>query len=159
MPIRRATPEDIPAIIALQRRIHAEHVAYDARRWTIRDAPPDVVYDEWLRELLADHEVSGLVLVAASDAGAVVGYLLSEVTPEASREWSPACIYVHDVYVALEARRQGFARSLMAECIEWARRTRPDWPVRLLTAGPNESGRAFFASMGFRVCAVEMMSS
>lgn len=156
MSIRRATLDDIPAIIALQRRIHGEHVAYDPRRWTIHDAPPDVVYEAWLRELLADHEVKGLVLVATNDAGEVVGYLLSEVKAEASREWSPACVYVQDIYVAPEARRQGFARLLMSECMTWAKRTRPDLPIRLLTAGPNESGRAFFASLGFRVCAVEM---
>ncbi len=158
MPIRRATLEDVPAIVALQQRIHGEHVAYDPRRWTIRDAPPDVVYEAWLQELLADHEVKGLVLVATNDAGAVVGYLLSEVKPEASREWSAACVYVQDIYVAPEARRCGHARALMTECMSWAKRSRPDLPVRLLTAGPNESGRAFFLTLGFQVCAVEMIN-
>lgn len=156
MPVRRATLDDVRAIIALQQRIYAEHVAYDPRRWAIRDAAPDVVYAEWLRELLTDHGSKGLVLVATTD-DAVVGYLLSEIKPESSREWSPACVYVQDVYVVPEARRSGHARALMHECLTWAKQTRPDLSVRLLTAGPNESGRAFFASMGFLACAIEMI--
>jgi GNAT superfamily N-acetyltransferase len=156
MPVRHAILDDIPAIIALQQRIYREHVAWNPRRWTIREAPPDVVYEQWLRELLTDGDPRGAVFVATHDAQ-VVGYLLAEVKAEASREWSSACVYAQDIYVHEDARRQGHARALMNELTAWTKQTRPDLPVRLLTAGPNESGRAFFASMGFVVCAVEMI--
>ena len=45
----------------------------------------------------------------------------------------------------------------MQSLFDWAIQTPPDLPLRLLTAVQNESARAFFSSLGFRSCAVEMI--
>lgn len=150
--IRAALPQDVPAIVALHRVFHADHIATDAARWSTLTPPADV-YPAWVATLTDD---AGVVLIAES-AGEVVAYLIAEVEAESTRHWSPASVYFHDLYVAPKARRGGIARRLIAELIAWRDRTHPSLPLRLTTAASNESARRFFAALGFRPAAVEML--
>jgi GNAT superfamily N-acetyltransferase len=150
--IRAATPQDVDAIVALHRAFHAMHVTMDPHRWTTATPPADV-YPTWIASLTGD---AGLALVATA-GGRVVGYLIAEYEPESTRHWSPACVYFHDLFVAPTNRRSGVARQLIEALLAWRAKTHPTLPIRLTTAANNEPARRFFASLGFRAAAVEMI--
>ena len=152
--IRRAVAGDRDAIVGMLRGIHAQHLAWDAARWTTSTAP-HTSYAGWLAEL-ADRPADGGAWVAEVD-GAVAGYALAEVEAESIRHWSPRAMYVHDLFVTPQHRRLGLARQLMNEVLAWSAQTYPSLQVRLITAAANEPARAFFAGFGFRACAVEMI--
>jgi GNAT superfamily N-acetyltransferase len=152
--VRAAGPQDIDAIVALHRDFHAMHVTLDSLRWRTAATPADV-YPRWLAELIADERL-GVVLVAES-AGEVVGYLIAEVEAESTRHWSPASVYLHDVFVVPASRGHGSARRMVDAMIAWRDRTHAALPLRLTTAASNEPARRFFESLGFRAAAVEMM--
>lgn len=152
--IRSGRPSDVEAIVAMQRAIHAEHVAWDPARWTTQTAPASV-YPDWLGHLLSGTP-DGTVIVA-DVGGTVVGYLLAEVEPESTKHWSPAALYLHDVFVHAAHRRGGVARKLMSALFAWRERAHPELQVRLITAASNDDARAFFSRLGFRACAVELI--
>lgn len=154
MSVRLATPNDIDAIVGLQRLIHAEHLAADPLRWRTATVP-GAVYAAWLNELILE-PARGTVLVADRD-GACVGYLVAELEAELTRHWSPACVYLHDLFVLPPHRRAGIARGLMGGLILWRENHHPSLPIRLLTAAHNEPARRFFARYAFRPAAVEMI--
>ena len=152
--IRPAYASDTGAIVTMLREIHAQHLAWDAARWTTGE-PPHVSYGQWIGELIADPG-SGGVWVAEVD-GVIAGYALAEAEAESIRHWVPRAMYVHDLFVAPAHRRSGLARALVNEVLAWSARTHPGLQVRLITAAANEPARAFFATFGFRACAVELI--
>lgn len=154
MEIRPATLADIDPILAMQRQIHAEHLAWDAARWKTA-LPIEPAYSEWLRHLVSAPN-GGLVLVAETGTG-VSGYLVAEVEEESTRHWSPRSLYLHDLFVDPGQRRSGVARKLMNELLTWSQERHPWLAIRLITATRNDAARAFFARFGFRDCVVEMV--
>lgn len=152
--IRYAGPDDIGPILAMQKQIHAEHLAWDAARWGVVQ-PIEPAYRAWLGELVSASG-SGLVLVAVSGVQ-IAGYLIAEVEEESTRHWSPRAVYLHDLFVDPSSRRSGVARQLMDAFIEWTNAHQPWLAIRLITATKNDAARAFFARFGFRPCAVEMV--
>ncbi len=152
--IRPATLTDIEPIIAMQRQIHAEHLAWDAARWTIQ-TPIDQAYRDWIANLIASAN-GGLTLIA-KDSEKLVGYLIAEIEGESTKHWSPRAVYLHDLFVDASSRRAGVARLLMERLLEWSASSHPSLQVRLMTAIRNESARAFFERFGFRSCVVEML--
>jgi ribosomal protein S18 acetylase RimI-like enzyme len=154
MVIRAATASDLDGILAMQREIHAEHLALDAARWTVGH-PVENAYRTWLSFLMSD-EQAGLALVAERDSK-LRGYLLAEVEEESTRHWSPRAVYLHDLFVDPASRRSGVAGKLMTRLLEWTQTYHPWLQVRLITAVQNESARAFFERLGFRSSAVEML--
>jgi ribosomal protein S18 acetylase RimI-like enzyme len=151
---RPATTNDIDSILAMQREIHAEHLTWDAARWTV-GAPVESAYHTWLTRLLTE-EQNGLALVAERESR-LLGYLIAEVEEESTQHWSPRAVYLHDLFVDAASRRAGVARKLMEELLVWSETYHPWLQVRLITAAGNESARAFFERFGFRSCAVEMI--
>ena len=152
--VRPALTGDVGAIVVMQRLIHAEHVAGDAVRWTTA-TPPGDVYQTWLGELIVG-KTTGVALVAERD-GAIVGYAIAEVEAESTKHWSPASLYLHDVFVTEPHRGGGIARQLVAAIVAWREQHRPTLPIRLVTAAHNEIARTFFDKLGFRVAAVELI--
>lgn len=154
MTIRPATIADVQPILQMQQAIHAEHLAWDAARWTVGQ-PIASAYEVWLNRLLKD-EQNGLAVVAERE-DVLVGYLIAEVEEESTQHWSPRAVYLHDLFVHPSHRRSGVARALMANLLSWTQAYHPWLQVRLITAIRNESARAFFESIGFRSCVVEMI--
>jgi GNAT superfamily N-acetyltransferase len=152
--IRPARQSDAPAIVAMLRTIHAQHVAWDAARWTTSE-PPHTSYTAWIEDLL-ERPREGAVFVAEVD-DTIAGYTLAEVEPESVRHWSPRAVYVHDLFVAERHRRLGIARALMRSLFDWSATNHPSLQLRLMTAAPNALARDFFASLGFSSCVVEMI--
>jgi GNAT superfamily N-acetyltransferase len=84
-----------------------------------------------------------LALVAADDAGLVVGFALA-------RMWHPGIGKLSDIYVAPEARRQGAARELIRAV---AMRLRDAGDAKVLILGvqvTNQDARAAYERLGFQ---------
>lgn len=148
--IRRHTRDDIETLIALAERLAESHRALDPRRfnWTA-DLPG--AYRDWFERALTDPKRGVFV---ADQGGAPVGYAMCELLDEDTAMWSPAHTFIHDLFVAPEARRTGAARALVEAVAEWARAEgRPQ--IRAITALDNTAAADFFTGAGFRAAVVE----
>jgi GNAT superfamily N-acetyltransferase len=109
---RRATAEDLPAIVDLHRAATAElRQEKGGEMWaatTGRDGEPDLRVDD-------DDD---LLVLAGTFAGIVVGYARAErqVLPDGS-----ALAVLTDVYVEPAAREVGIGEALLDAAIAWAR--------------------------------------
>ena len=107
--VRRAEPGDARALAALGRALNvqqgdpSENFTADAVRRDGFGAAPK--FEAWLAEIDGQSVGYALVVPAAYETG-----------------YAKAGVYVQDVYVAPEARRQGAARALMAAVAADARR-------------------------------------
>lgn len=162
MPLRPATPDDVPLVLLMVRALLDEHAARDPERFATL---PDVLdrYTKWLPIRAADPR--SIFLVAEepdipSDipggeptlAGFVVASTESSIPIYATHEFG----WIHDLYVVPAARRRGIARVLVQEVI--ARFTALGvTQIRLETASFNDAARATFAAEGFRVSSIEML--
>ncbi|MEK6702485.1 MAG: GNAT family N-acetyltransferase [Planctomycetota bacterium] len=156
MPIRPATPADVPAILPMVRAICDLHAANDPQRFAVR---PDVLdrYSRWLPERAADPRSVFLVATLPSSPSPV-GFAVCTIEPEVPIFWVPECGWIHDLYIVPAARRQGLARELVGEIT--ARFTAMGVKqLRLHTATFNDNARHIFAAEGFRPCVVEMLKS
>ena len=109
--VRRASPADAPALVAL-----AEAVAREDGRWILTTESWRSVRDE-RRYLKAAQSHRDAAVYVAEEDGAVLARL------SLARDPHPASRHVADLglMVAAEARRRGIGRMLLAEAVEWAR--------------------------------------
>lgn len=152
--VRRATPEDLPALGRLGALLMRTHHDFDAKRFMSPGRNPEEGYGWFLREQLGQDDV--IVLVAArNDGGDVVGYAYAGLEPRSWRELRDACGFVHDVAVDPAARREGVATELMDAAIDWLKEQGAPRVV-LWTAARNDTARVLFSRLGFRETMVEM---
>jgi RimJ/RimL family protein N-acetyltransferase len=111
--IRRATPGDAPALVAL-----AEAVGHEEGRWILGTGPRRSVGDErrYLRTVQRHPDAAVFV---AEDDGRIVARL------SVSRDPHPASRHVADLglMVAESHRRRGIGSALLQETVSWARAT------------------------------------
>jgi ribosomal protein S18 acetylase RimI-like enzyme len=152
MPVRPATPEDVPGVLPMVRAICAMHERLDPERYAML---PDVVerYRRWLPERARDPRS---VFLVAEDAGAPVGFLIGTVEASIPIYRLAEFGFIHDVWVDPARRGAGVGRTLVDEAL--ARfRAMGITQVRLETAAANEGARRLFSSRGFRVGTVDML--
>jgi GNAT superfamily N-acetyltransferase len=122
-PIRRATIEDLQAIVASLRKF-----------WGERDASA-------LHHALFVHEFGETALVFHDDHGHPIAYLLGFVTPAGVG-------YAHVVGVHEDNRRGGLARALYEE-FESLARARGATVLKAITRPDNSASEAFHRALGF----------
>ncbi len=149
--IRPAEVRDLQDIGVLAGKLVRQHHDFDAPRFMLI---PNVEagYARFFQSQLADPEV---LILAAEQDGAIVGYAYARLEP---RDWNAlldACGALHDIFVADSVRRQGVARRLVEEV---RARLRAQGAPRLVlhTASKNATARAFFAALGFRETMIEL---
>lgn len=149
--IRAAEARDLPAIAALAGMLVRQHHGFDAQRFMLI---PNVEsgYARFFAGELSNPET---VILAAEDAGNIIGYAYARLEP---RDWNSlldACGALHDIYVSDGARRRGVAKGLVDAVRE---RLRDKGAPRLVlhTASKNSSARQFFAALGFRETMLEL---
>ena len=150
--VRRATPDDAPALGRLGALLLRAHHQFDPERFMAPGRNPEAGYGSFLRSQLADDDV--VVFVAVRD-GEVFGYVYAGLEPQSWKELREACGFIHDVAVDESARRGGAATALIDAATEWLR-ARGAPRVVLWTAEPNEAAQRLFARRGFRRTMVEM---
>lgn len=156
MPIRPATPDDVPAVLPMVRALCDLHQRHDPDRFKVL---PDVLdrYARWLPERARDERSVFLVAEHHAVPG-LAGFAVCTIEPEVPIFWIPECGWLHDLWVEPPARRHGVARELAREvCARF--KAKGVKQVRLHTGVFNDAARAAFAAEGFRPCVVEMLKT
>lgn len=152
--IRRATPDDVPAVLPMVAAIVAQHHAWDPDRY----APlPDVLdrYERWLPARARDDR--GVFLVAEDPSThELVGFLIATIDPNIPIYTLKEYAFIQDLWVTPTHRRRGIARRLVEHALTHLR-ARNITQVRLETAAPNDPARRLFESLGFRPTTIDML--
>lgn len=155
MPIRPATPDDVPALLPMVAAICAMHQELDPERYPML---PDVVarYERWLPLRAADPRSVLLVALEHAAANPPVGFLVGTVEPNIPIYRLAEFGYIHDLWVEPRHRRAGHARALVDAAIDRFRAIGVT-QLRLETAAMNDAPRRLFASRGFRIGTIDML--
>lgn len=150
--IRRATPEDGPALGKMGAALAEQHHDFDRQRFML---PPDLEsgYRSWLvREA---ENAKAIVLVAEAEGGAIIGYAYGRLE---ERDWNAlrdACGGFHDLWVKEEARFFGAGGALARAMIEAFEKLGTPRVV-LMTAAKNGHAQDLFERLGWRKTMIEM---
>jgi len=114
----------------------------------------DSVFDEAIDPGRADVFLadSSHLLVVALDGDLVVGQCAAVITRHPDR---PSDLYLDDLAVTPSHQRQGIARRMVDEMIDWGRslNCKTAW---LLTGSDNAAARAFYEAQGAKAVPVTM---
>jgi len=150
--IRRATPDDLPALGKLGALLMRTHYDFDRGRFLDPGTNPEEGYGWFLGKQLKDDDV---VIFVAEQDGAVIGYVYAGLEPISWKELRDACGFIHDIVVAESGRRSGVATALIDAAIAWLRE-RGAPRVMLWTAEKNEGAQRLFERLGFNRTMIEM---
>ena len=153
MNVRPATPEDVPVVLPMVRRIAEFHRDLDAAKYAF-DGDPGEMYRGWLTKRATDPR--SVFLVAERSAGTLVGFLIAGVEREIPIYVIGSFGLIHDLWVDERYRHEGLARQMVTLAVErFAEIGVPQ--VRLYAAWSNGPARKLFEACGFRPSSVEML--
>lgn len=127
------------------------HVTFDARRFVV----PEEGEVRFLRFFEAELARADAVMLVAEIASTPVGYALVRLEAVSLEDLRGAGAWLHDIYVAPDARAHGVGRRLVDAAFDAARRL-GSTSLMLGVSPHNTSARALFDQMGFRATMVEM---
>ncbi len=138
--IRAARPSDRAAAVGLWTALHREHEGYDTRYVLADDAPArwGTDFRDWTQ---SRHDA---VWLAEMPLGEAVGLLTAHLYEPAPTFKPYPLVYVDDLYVSPDVRRQGVGHRLLDAARAWGR----DLGAVELRAGvlaSNPSARAFWS--------------
>jgi len=149
--IRPAVKSDQEALGRYGAALMRQHYASDPKRFILTEKP-EAGYGQFLVSQIEDPDC--LVLVA-EDSGRILGYVYASLEGTSWRDLRGPCGFVHDVYVAEEARQRGIGRDLVRAAMEWIR-SHGMRQVVLWSKTRNTSAQRLFATLGFRDTMIEM---
>jgi len=155
MEIRPATPDDVPAVVPMVRKIASMHEKLDPAKYSFRWEPGEM-YRGWLASRANDPRSVFLVADAGSPAPKVAGFLVGTVEAEIPIYKIEEMGFIHDIWVEEDYRNEGIGRQLVSVAVERFRDIGVQ-QVRCDTAWGNETARNLFRSCGFRPSVVEML--
>jgi len=139
--IRPARPSDATAVVSLWRSLLHEQAGLDPRLTIAEDAE-----ERWRNDFPYWLDDGTRKFLVAEHAGAIVGFAHAH-------RWGPPPIleaseevYIDEVYVRPDARRNGCGRALVAELRSWAESLNAN-RLRLGVMAENSTGRAFWKSL------------
>ncbi len=153
MQIRKANPDDVPAVLPMVRKLCELHRDWDPAKYPFVEGI-EKMYDGWLRVRAEDGR--SVFLVAEREGKGIVGFLIGTAEREVPIYRVAEYGFIHDLWVEPEYRNEGVARQMVMLAIETFRE-RGMGQVRLDTAMKNEAARKLFESCGFRGSVVEML--
>ena len=149
MKVRQATPEDVPALVALFQEL--DRMQSDWRVFTPRPGFYDEVGLKYREAMSTENAV---VLVAEGDEGEIVGMAYGEVRIP-SRFSDERALELSGVVVRTGYRGRGVGRALVQEAARFAGELGVEW-VELKTFAPNQGAMAFWEGLGFTPRVVQM---
>lgn len=155
MIIRPATPDDVPAVLEMVRKINQLHQAWDAQRFGLKGDPAES-FDGWLRQRCHDADSVFLVAQTEHGTGGLAAYLVGTIEDEIPIYLQPRCGWIHDLWVEESYRFEGLGRQMAMLAVEYFGK-RGIKQVRVQTATANDAARRLFGNCGFRACTVEML--
>ena len=151
MKVRRATPEDVPALVALFQEL--DRMQADWRVFTPRPGFYDEVGAKY-REAMSTPDA--IVLVAEDEEGEIVGMAYGEAHVP-SRFSDERALELSGVVVRAGYRGRGVGRALVQEAARFAEERGIEW-VELKTFAPNRGAMAFWEGLGFTPRVVQLTS-
>ena len=151
MRVRRATPDDIPALLGL-----FEELERLQREWRVFTPRPGVA-DEATRKYRDAFDRPDVVVLVAEEDAQIVGMAHGEARAP-SRFSDERALHLSGVVVRSDFRGRGVGRALVREAARFAAERKIPW-VTLNTFAPNQGSTDFWESLGFRPRVVEMTSS
>ena len=148
MKVRQATPEDVPALVALFQEL--DRMQSDWRVFTPRPG----FYDEVGAKYQEAMQTENAVVLVAEDEGEIVGMAYGEVRIP-SRFSDERALELSGVVVRTGYRGRGVGRALVQEAARFAGETGVEW-VELKTFAPNQGAMAFWEGLGFTPRVVQM---
>jgi len=150
--IRKATPDDAPALGSLGALLVAVHHGFDAERFIAPGPGTERGYGGFLVSQIDREEA---ILLVAEEDREVVGYVYAALEgPDWMALRGPAGV-IYDIIVD-PARRQEGIGGLLLQAILKALADRGAPRVVLHTATPNLVAQRLFAAVGFRSTMIEM---
>lgn len=150
--VRRARPDDVPALGRLGALLVAVHHGFDPDRFIAPGPQTERGYGGFLRGELAR---DGALVLVAEVEGQVVGYAYASLE---GSDWmalrGPAGV-LQDLVVDPATRRQGIGRRLLEAAVE-ALVAMGAPRLVLSTAEKNHDAQRLFAAAGFRPTMIEM---
>jgi GNAT superfamily N-acetyltransferase len=146
--VRQATPEDVPALVALFQEL--DRMQSDWRVFTPRPG----FYDEVGLKYREAMSTENAVVLVAEDEGEIVGMAYGEVRIP-SRFSDERALELSGVVVRTGYRGRGVGRALVQEAARFAGELGVEW-VELKTFAPNQGAMAFWEGLGFTPRVVQM---
>jgi len=145
--IRGAEVADADAAVVMWQEMARLHAALDAECWHWRPDAPEK-WLEWFLGMIAGEEA--VCLVAESEAGEPVGYLLAKITDRPSVMVERKCGSVFDLLVLPEHRGRGVGSRLLREATSRLRSKGAE-TLSLSVAAGNPEAIRFYERLGMRV--------
>jgi ribosomal protein S18 acetylase RimI-like enzyme len=141
--IRRATPDDAPAI-ARHRRLMFEAMGFtDPARL---DAAETAAVP-WITDRIAREEYLGWLAVTADGFAASGAGLWVREFPPGPRDMCGRRGYIFNVYTYPDFRRRGLARTLVCRALDWCR----DSGINSVTLHASHDGQPIYEAIGFKM--------
>ena len=140
---RQATAEDIPQILPLWRTLCDIHGDIEPMFKVVDNA--EEKFADYLRLILTKENYT--IFVAESDSK-TIGYIIANISTTPEVFVIRRRLYVQDMMVSPDYRRQGVARKLMNEVLTLAKAQQIE-KMDLLVAVKNEEANKFWKAMGF----------
>ncbi len=148
MKVRQATPEDVPALVAMFQEL--DRMQSDWRVFTPRPG----FYDEVGLKYREAMTTENAVVLVAEDESEIVGMAYGEVRIP-SRFSDERALELSGVVVRTGYRGRGVGRALVQEAARFAGELGVEW-VELKTFAPNQGAMAFWEGLGFTPRVVQM---
>ncbi len=148
MKVRQATPEDVPALVAMFQEL--DRMQSDWRVFTPRPGFYDEVGSKYREAMSTDN---ALVLVA-EDEQDILGMAYGEVRVP-SRFSDERALELSGVVVRAGYRGRGVGRALVKEAARFAGEIGVEW-IELKTFAPNQGAMAFWEGLGFTPRVVQL---
>lgn len=153
MKIRDVSAADIPLSVEFLLRMLAEMSAISDPAMQLDELAPD-----WLagrvRASLADDEHVFKIAVTEEEQQPAVGLIEASVVQPHPVFAARRTCHIHSVYVVPERRRQGIARAMLAEILDWGRGHKcVEAELTVLAKNP---ARHLYENLGFSVFELEL---
>lgn len=143
MRVRRATADDVPAVVPLWQEMMDVHAALDPQRF--RPAGDGAAY--WARVLPAWLEDEKCCVLVADDGERLAGYIVGWLHQSVPVFQPDIYGFVSDICVAADCRQRGIGRQMFETLKAWFRK-RGASHVELRVAVTNPVSQAFWRDVG-----------
>jgi len=147
------------AVLRMHHELMDMHTAVDSERFSVAEVCMQELYEVYGQAVRNEAVYAGsrqLRVWLAMVGGQAAGYALAEAYEADLLTWSPANVYVHDIFAYPQFRNLRIGCLLMDAAAVWAAELGIK-QVRALTMTDNATARERFVRMGYRPCAVELI--
>lgn len=144
MVVRRAVPEDLPALVALFK----EFIDFNARYQAYFSRAPDT-HERWAETTAGALADQDCIILVAEDARGIVGFCSAGIQENPPVYTLRRHGFIREIAVAGNCRREGIGRRLFLEAERWLT-ARGICRIELHVAEGNPVSLSFWEALGFR---------